>query len=96
MASDKLASLEKNKPGAYQGTFDEQIQAVLDKIMNQSEFSYDMNADPLYQQYKNQYTTLGQSAMRDTIGNAAALTGDMLLPRLHPPVSRRITRISAS
>ena len=75
MASDKLASLEKNKPGAYQGTFDEQIQAVLDKIMNQGEFSYDMNADPLYQQYKNQYTTLGQSAMRDTIGNAAALTG---------------------
>ena len=45
MASDKLASLEKNKPRAYQGTFDEQIQAVLDKIMNQA--GLDQTMQPL-------------------------------------------------
>lgn len=73
MASDKLTSLESklNQPG----TFNEQLKALTDKMLNQDPFSYDFNADPLYQQYKNQYTTLGQSAMRDTIGNAAALTG---------------------
>lgn len=73
MASDKLTSLESklNQPG----TFNEQLKALTEKMLNQDPFSYDFNADPLYQQYKNQYTTLGQSAMRDTIGNAAALTG---------------------
>ena len=29
----------------------------------------------MYQQYKNQYTQLGNTAMLDTMGNAAALTG---------------------
>ena len=73
MASDKLTGLESklNQPG----TFNEQLKALTDKMLNQDPFRYDFNADPLYQQYKNQYTTLGQSAMRDTIGNAAALTG---------------------
>ncbi len=34
-----------------------------------------MNADPLYQQYKQQYTQQGQQAMKDVMGNAAAMTG---------------------
>lgn len=38
-------------------------------------FSYDVNADPLYQQYKDQYIQNGKLAMQDTMGKAAALTG---------------------
>jgi hypothetical protein len=38
-------------------------------------FTYDLNADALYQQYKDMYTTQGQMAMMDTMGQAAALTG---------------------
>ena len=34
-----------------------------------------MSADPLYQQYRAQYMDAGRSAMRDTMGQAAALTG---------------------
>jgi len=34
-----------------------------------------MNADPLYQQYKDSYMRQGNLAMRDTMGNASALTG---------------------
>lgn len=72
---NQLSEMEKNKPGEYQGQYSGQVQSMLDKIMNRQEFNYDMNADPLYQQYKGQYTALGQNAMRDTVGNAAALTG---------------------
>ena len=72
---NQLSEIENNKPGEYQGQYSGQVQSLLDKIMNRQEFNYDMNADPLYQQYKGQYTALGQNAMRDTVGNAAGLTG---------------------
>ena len=43
--------------------------------MQQGEFKYNVNADPLYQQYKDQYIQGGKLAMMDTMGKAAALTG---------------------
>ena len=38
-------------------------------------FSYDFNADALYQQYKDKYIQQGKMAMADTIGQASAMTG---------------------
>lgn len=64
-----------NKPGEYKSQYQELIDAQLDKILNREDFNYDFNADPMYQQYKNQYVQQGQQAMMDTMGNAAALTG---------------------
>ena len=52
-----------------------QIDALLAQINNRPAFSYDQNTDPTFQQYKDQYTAGGNKAMRDTMGNAAALTG---------------------
>ena len=72
---EQLAQIEGNKPGAYQSQYSDQIQGVLNNILNRKEFSYDFNADPLYQQYKDQYTTQGKNAMLDTMANSAALTG---------------------
>jgi hypothetical protein len=43
--------------------------------MNMGDFKYDAESDPVYQQYKQQYMQQGQQAMRDTMGQAAALTG---------------------
>lgn len=63
------------KPGALQSTWEGQVQAALDKILNREEFSYDLNSDALYQQYKDQYTQLGKLASSDVMGQAAALTG---------------------
>lgn len=63
------------KPGEYQSTWQDQLNDTLQKILNREEFSYDVNRDALYQQYKDQYTTQGQMAMMDTMGQAAALTG---------------------
>lgn len=63
------------KPGEYQSTWRGQINSIIDKILNREEFSYDVNSDALYQQYKDQYTQLGKLASQDTMGQAAAMTG---------------------
>lgn len=52
-----------------------QLNALYDQIMNRGPFKYDLNGDLLYRQMADQYTQLGQQAMRDTMGQAAALTG---------------------
>ena len=44
-------------------------------IRNREKFSYDLNGDALYQQYKDKYIQQGKLAMMDTMGQAAALTG---------------------
>ena len=63
------------KPGAYNSTWQAQLDETLNKILNREDFSYDLNGDALYQQYKDQFKTQGQLAMMDTMGQAAALTG---------------------
>jgi hypothetical protein len=47
----------------------------LNGILNREKFNYNMNADPLYNQYKEQYINNGKKAMMDTVGQASALTG---------------------
>ncbi|MEG1563344.1 MAG: peptidoglycan-binding protein [Bacteroides sp.] len=74
-AASMLSQYEGNRPGDYQSKYGDQIQAMLDKILNREDFSYDFNADPMYQQYADRYQQQGQMAMMDTMGNAAALSG---------------------
>ena len=82
--SDEVIAAEKNKNNAAdavtnygdfsysnQGTYDE----IINKILNREKFSYDLNGDALYQQYKDKYIQQGKMAMADTIGQAAAMTG---------------------
>ena len=64
-----------NKPGEYQSSWQTQLNDTLQKILNREKFSYDLNGDMLYQQYKDQYTTQGKLASMDVMGQAAALTG---------------------
>lgn len=59
----------------YKASYDDQLQEIYDKIVNRDKFSYDLNSDALYQQYADQYQMMGQQAMMDTMGQAAALTG---------------------
>lgn len=74
-AQQKLTEVESSKPGEYQSQYSDKINSVLDGILNRKEFSYDFNADPLYQQYKDQYTQLGNQAMMNTVANAATMSG---------------------
>lgn len=51
------------------------FQKVYDNIMNRKDFSFDLNGDALYQQYKDMYTKQGQLGMLDAMGAASAATG---------------------
>lgn len=48
---------------------------ALNAKLNQGKFSYDINGDVLYQQYKDNFINQGKQAMVDTMGQAAAMTG---------------------
>ena len=74
-ASDALNAHMAQKPGAYQSQWQTQLNEVIDKIMNREKFSYDLNGDALYQQYKDKYIKQGKMAMGDAIGQASAMTG---------------------
>lgn len=47
----------------------------MDQIANRKAFSYDLGADPMYRQYREQYQSAGRLAMENTMGAAASLTG---------------------
>jgi len=53
----------------------DQLNALYGQIMARGPFQYDLNGDLLYRQMADRYTQLGQQAMMDTMGQAAALTG---------------------
>lgn len=53
----------------------DKIDAIMGKIENRPEFSYDFNTDPLFQNALASAMSAGQTAMQDTIGQASALTG---------------------
>lgn len=73
---ENLANHEKNKVGKWTGgTYADSLKQAVDKINNREKFSYDLNNDMLYQQYKQQYINQGRLAMTDTVGQASALTG---------------------
>lgn len=75
---NKTQNLERNKPDEFESKYEDQISSILDNIMNRPTFSYtseDMVNDDLYKMYRDQYMRQGNLAMRDTMGNAAALTG---------------------
>lgn len=69
-----LQAAQKEVP-TYAGTYDSQLQDLYNQIVNRPKFKYDLNSDVLYQQYRDQYAMQGQLAMKDTMGQAAALTG---------------------
>lgn len=71
----KIQEQENNPVGPYQSRWQSQIDNALNAITNRKAFSYDFNADPLYQAYKDQYTKLGKEASMNAAANAAALTG---------------------
>ena len=48
---------------------------LLNQIQQRDKFSYDINKDPLFQQALNSAKSSGSTAMKDTMGQAAALTG---------------------
>lgn len=71
------SDFDYGKPEDYDSEYKALIDELLNQILNRDNFSYDVNSDPLYQQYKNMYLREGQRAMNDTLASAASGAGGM-------------------
>ena len=69
--------LDKLGDSSYNYDHSGQIGAKLDALLNRTPFSYDAVSDPLYQQYRKQYTREADRSAEDVLGKAAVMTGGM-------------------
>lgn len=74
-AQQAVQAQQNLKPDQYQSRWQDQLDAMMGQIQNRPAFQYDVNADALWNQYKDQYVNQGRQAMMDTMGQAAAMTG---------------------
>ena len=69
--------LDKLGDSSYNYDQSGQIGAKRDALLNRTPFSYDAVSDPLYQQYRKQYTREADRSAEDVLGKAAVMTGGM-------------------
>lgn len=69
--------LDKLGDSSYTYDANGKISAALDAMLNRQPFSYDAVSDPLYQQYRKQYTREADRSAEDVLGKAAVMTGGM-------------------
>lgn len=69
--------LDKLGDSSYTYDSSGQISAKLDALLNREKFSYDAASDPLYQQYRKQYTREADRSAEDVLGKSAVMTGGM-------------------
>lgn len=67
-------STTSNAP-QFSSEYTAQVDNIMNQIMNREKFSYDMNADAMYQQYKDQYMQQANLANQNAQAQNAALTG---------------------
>lgn len=72
---NKFNEAYKNPAPTWTPRYEAEIQGILSDISNRKGFSYNMNEDKMYQQYRDQYIREGQRAMKDAAAQTAALTG---------------------
>lgn len=72
---NKFNEAYKNPAPTWTPRYEAEIQGLLSDISNRKGFSYNMNEDKMYQQYRGQYIREGKRAMEDTAAQTAALTG---------------------
>lgn len=66
--------LNNTKP-QYAASYEKELGDIYNSINSRGEFKYSVDNDALYRQYKDSYIRKGRLAMRDTVGQASALTG---------------------
>ena len=69
-----LKQAERELPD-FTSSYDGEIGRLFEKIMQRPAFQYDPEGDPLFNSYRDRYVREGRLAMRDTMGQAAHLTG---------------------
>lgn len=74
----KVTAAEKSYNKALKKGFNAPYKSQLNNVVGQitgSKFEYDLNKDALYNQYKEQYQAMGNTAMQEAQADATALTG---------------------
>ena len=74
-AHQAYQQVQSDRPKAYVSAHEQQLNDLYNRIVNRPAFTYDAASDPVYQQYKDQTIRQGRRAMKETQGQAAALTG---------------------
>ena len=74
-AAAALQEWQQKRPGAYQSSYQERIDALLNQLLARENFNYSYTQDPLYRQYEQVYTQNARNASADAAAQAAALTG---------------------
>ena len=69
------AALENYNKYGENWKYKDQYSTLFEDYIGRDKFSYDLNGDALYQQYKDKYIQQGKLAMQDTMGQASAMTG---------------------
>ncbi|MBP5720426.1 MAG: hypothetical protein J6W82_05120 [Bacteroidales bacterium] len=62
-------------PSVYGGAYDQQINDLYKQYSERPDFQYSVDGDALYQQYRDKYVQNAKRSMKDTMGQAATLTG---------------------
>ena len=70
----KMEALRGSKP-AYSNTYGEQVRSLQEQLTNRSPFTYSIDKDALFRQYRDRYQSLGRKALEDTMGRAQTMTG---------------------
>ena len=65
------------RPDDYSSKYRDDIDDLLREILSRDDFSYNVEEDPLYQQYRTMYQREGDRAMRETLAEAASGAGGM-------------------
>lgn len=64
-----------NKPKDYTFSDADTLSDIQNQYLNHPDFSYNVNSDPIFHQYKQIYKSQGKKAMEDSVGNVSALSG---------------------
>ncbi len=77
LLGDALSQLEAAAAPEYKENkkYASLSEELLESVLNSEDFSYDMNADALYNQYKDMYSEQGKQAAEHIYGLNSALTG---------------------
>jgi len=76
-STSSTASTASSAPTYTQPEMSSEYKDALNNVLNFKEFSYDSASDPLYQNYKDQYTRNGQTASNNTLAQISARTGGL-------------------
>ncbi len=74
-AKAALAKAESSAPAEYKSAYSDEIKNLTERILSGEKFSYDFNADPIYNVYREQSEADRRRAVSDAVSSAALLTG---------------------